>query len=139
MAETLKITITNPSNYSEVVDSIADVFKIGITLENALEDGFQLQDILVAVQLEPVVREVINDFPVFVEQFKSLNSTTALQAVQEAKLKVTDQFGELGKVSGYIFDFLFQTAATYGFIEGTILQGITQLNAWKGLFSKEQA
>lgn len=138
MAE-LKITITPNAAFDEIVDSIVDVFQIGITLENALEDGFQLTDLLAAVGLEPVVREVINDAPVFLEQFKQLNPETAITAVIEARTKTEQKFGPLGKVSGMIFDFLFNTASTYGFLQSTITQGMVQLNNWKALFAKAQA
>jgi hypothetical protein len=66
-----KIIFDAEASFDEVTDSIADVFGIGIVIEKTLADGFQLTDILAAIQLEPKVREVINDFPVFIEQFKN--------------------------------------------------------------------
>lgn len=128
------IKISENADSSEVVDSVADVFQIGLTIENTLEDGFQLTDILAAVQLEPTVREVANDFPVFLAQFRQLNGSSAIAAVEEAKARTVAQFGDLGKIGNFIYDFLQETAYTYQFIEGSIVQGSERLNAWKQLF-----
>lgn len=135
MAE-LKIIIQNTSNYDEVVDSIADVFKIGIVVYNALEDGFQLQDILAAVTLEPTVREVVNDLPVFVEQLTNLTPTTAVAAISEARERIGREFPDAGKVVDTIFNILNEIALTYGFIETTARTGIERYNAIRSLIGQ---
>lgn len=133
------ILIAEDASYDEIVDSIADVFGIGITIENALKDGFQLSDLLTAVSLEPTVREVINDFPVFLAQFRALNGTTAIQAVEQAKTRTIAAYGALGKVSAFIYGFLQETSYTYKFIQDSIIDGSERLNAWKGLFDTVNA
>ena len=134
MAKEFNILIAEDADYSEIVDTIADVFGVGITIENALSDGFQLTDILTAVQLEPTVREVVNDFPVFIDQFTKLSGTTAMAAVSEAKMRTEAQYGgDLGKIGNFIYGVLTELASTYGFIENTVLQGMEKLNAWKKL------
>ena len=135
MANEFKITFSASADVSEITDSIADLFHIGITIERTLSDGFQLEDILKAIQLEPRIKEVINDFPVFVEQFQQLSGPTALQAVQAAKERTIAEFGSLGKIGGFAYGLLIQTAHTFNFIQSTVVQGIAELNQWKDLFA----
>jgi len=134
----LNILIPNNASTDEVTDTIADVFKIGLTVENALEDGFQLTDVLAAIQLEPIVREVINDFPVFLDQFRQLSGGTAIAALHAARDRTESEFGDLGRIGTFIYDFLAETAATFSFIEGTVVAGIKQLESWKALFATLQ-
>jgi hypothetical protein len=129
-----KIIFDAEASFDEVTDSIADVFGIGIVIEKTLADGFQLTDILAAIQLEPKVREVINDFPVFIEQFKTLNGATALQAVEAAKARTLSEFGNLGKIGGFVYGLLIQGATTFNFVQNVVVSGIAELNNWKALF-----
>lgn len=121
--------------YGEVVDSLADVFRVGLTLEGALKDGFQLTDILALLPLEPVVREVINDAPEFLRQFVALTPETAVKAVNEARARViAENAGKpIGKVGNAIFDFLLEIALTYGFVKVTATEGVARFEAWKAL------
>lgn len=132
--KTLSIVIRENAPYNEIVDSIADAFQAGIVVGNALSDGFQFNDILVAAGQEPTVREIINDVPVFLTQFRALTPETAVKAAKEAKARTEAQFGELGKVPNGIYDFLIETAETYGFIKETIEAGAERLEAWQTLF-----
>lgn len=129
-----KIAFDASASFDEVTDSIADVFGIGIVIEKTLADGFQLTDILAAIQLEPKVREVINDFPVFISQFKTLNGATALQAVEAAKARTLSEFGSLGKIGGFVYGLLIQGATTFNFVQNVVVSGIAELNNWKALF-----
>jgi hypothetical protein len=134
MSKEFKITFAANASTDEIVDSIADVFGIAYIIENALSDGFQLTDILTAIQLEPKVKEVINDFPVFIAQFQTLSGSTALQAVEAAKARSIGEFGDLGKIGGFAYGLLIQAATTFNFVESTVVAGIGQLNQWKALF-----
>ena len=133
----MKYNLVIPANASteEVTDTVADLFKIGITIENALKDGFQLTDVLAAIQLEPVVREVINDLPTFFEQFRALNGATAIAALKAARDRTESEFGSMGRIGTFIYDLLGRTAGTFAFIEGVVMEGISQLDAWKTLFA----
>lgn len=123
------------ASHDEVVDTIADLFKIGITVENALDDGFQLSDVLTAIQLEPVVKEVVNDFPVFLAEFRKLSGSTAIMAVQLAKERTENEFGDIGRIGRFAYGFLNETAQTFSFMESTVVEGYKQLTAWKNLFA----
>lgn len=118
----------------EVTDSIADVFGIAYVIEDKLSDGFQLEDVLAAIQLQPKVMEVINDFPVFIDQFKQLRGSTALTAVRAAKERSIAEYGDLGRIGEFIYNLLIQMALTFSFIENTVVSGIEQLDQWKALF-----
>lgn len=126
-----KIVFGSNASTDEITDSIADVFHVAITVEKTLKDGFQLTDILAAVQLEPVVREVINDFPVFIDQFKGLDGATALMAVNAAKDRTIAQHGELGKVGTFAYEVLEEAALTATYIQGTIVGGMQRIDSWK--------
>ena len=134
-----KIVFSANASTEEISDSIADVFGIAYTIENALSDGFQLTDILTAIQLEPKVKEVINDFPVFLAEFKQLNGVSALMAVETAKARSLSEHGELGKIGAFVYGLLTQTATTFNFIEATVVSGINQLEQWKTLFASVKA
>ena len=138
MEKTFNIIIKEDASFDEVTDTIADVFGAGIVINNALEDGFQLQDILAVIQVEPTIREVINDFPVFISQFQTLNGSTAITAVQAAKARTVAQFGDLGKVGTFIYDALIKIAGTFGFIEQTVVNGMIELEGWKSLLATIQ-
>jgi len=129
------IKFSADASVEEITDSIADVFGVAYKIEKQLADGFQLTDLLVALQVEPTIREVVNDFPVFVAEFQQLSGATALQAVEGAKQRSLAEFGDLGKVGTFIYDFLIRSARTFNFIESTVVQGIGELNQWKALFA----
>ena len=129
-----KIVFRADGPIDEVVDSIADLFRIGITLEKTLEEGFQFVDVVALLPLEPVAREVINDVPVFLEQFRALNPRTAVEAVGLAKTRVQAEFpNDFGKIPTAIFGFLTETALTYGFVKTTVDEGTARFNAWQVL------
>lgn len=130
-----QIIFSANASVEEITDSIADVFSVAYKIEKQLADGFQLTDLLVALQVESTIREVVNDFPIFVQEFQQLSGSTALQAVEGAKARSVAEFGNLGKVGTFIYDFLIQSARTFNFIEATVVQGIGQLNQWKALFA----
>lgn len=129
-----KITFGANAAFDEVADSIADVFRVGMKVEDALADGFQFEDVLVGLQVQPDVREVLNDFPVFYAQFRQLNGETAIQAVEQAKAATLAEFGDLGRIGGFIYGFLTETAYTFDFIEESVQKGAARLDAWKNLF-----
>lgn len=133
MEKKLSIVIRENADYSEVVDSIADGFQAAIIVGQSLADGFQLNDILVAVGQEPTIREIINDVPVFLAQFKELTPETALNAVVEARRRTEAQFGQLAGFPALVYDFLAETAKTYGFIKTTIEIGAERLEGWKSI------
>lgn len=128
-----KIIIGNPQDFAEVVDSIADLFEAGIAVAEKLEDGFQVEDLLVIIQQYDNIKEVINDFPTFLDQFTHLTGENAVQAVLQARQRVIQNTGELGKISEFIFALLLNLASAYKFAEATYLGALEQLNAWKAL------
>ncbi|MGV6816127.1 MAG: hypothetical protein ACWA44_02520 [Thiotrichales bacterium] len=136
MEKTFSIIIPQNAGSEEITDTIYDVFKVAITVSDALADGFQLDDILKAIQLEPTVKEVINDFPVFLSQFVALDGATAMLAVEEAKARTIAEFGELGKVAQFAYDLLMQIARTYNFLQVSVVNGVEELNSWKSLLGQ---
>lgn len=141
MSKAFNIIIKPNASTDEITDSVADAFGVVYKVESALSDGFQVGDVLVAIQQEPTVKEVINDFPIFLSQFKELNGLTALQAVEAAKARSVSEHGDLGRIGGFFYNLLIRMAKTFNFIEGTVIAGMDELQQWKTLFGsvkKEQ-
>jgi len=131
----LNIIIPANAEYGEVVDSIGDAVEAGIIIEETLEDGFQFQDLLAALQVQPKVNEIINDVPVFLEQFVQLNADTAKAAVVEARNRILAQGKPMGKVTNFIIKFLYVAANNYGFALQTYQNGQTQYLLWQSLIN----
>lgn len=133
-----ELTIVFPANptYDEVVDTIADVFEVGIVIDEALGDGFQpLQDIIKIASQENKIREVINDIPVFLEQFTKLDGPTAVKATLEVRDRVLRQQPQLGKVTKFILGALFLLAKGFTTIETVARDYVYQREGWGALFS----
>ena len=111
----LQIVFKSGATYAEIVDSVADVLTAGIIIEQELKDGFQFQDLLAALQVQPIVTEVVNDAPVFVEQFLALKPETATAAILEAKARLENEGKRLGKVTNFILKGLYSLATSYAF------------------------
>jgi len=123
------------SSYEEVVDSLADVFEIGRIVEDALSDGFQpLSDILKIATQESKVREVIDDIPIFIQQFLSLTPETAVRATLEVRDRLVKE-KPLGKVTNAILGALFLLANGYGTLERSVTDYYFQRDGWKALIA----
>lgn len=133
------LIISPNADVAQIADTIADAFSVGITIGNALEDGFQWSDLLQIASQEPVIREVVNDVPAFLAAFKNLDEATAIEAVELAKQKTLIQFGgDFGRVPSLIYDYLLETARTYGFVRQTVENGGAILERWKVLTKKAE-
>jgi len=131
-----QILISPNAAHEEVVDSIADVFDVAIVIGEALGDGFQwLPDIIAIASKEKEIREVINDFPIFLDQFLQLTPETALSAVGEARIKTEAKHGELPKAATFAFGILFNLASSYSYTLHTVEGGKQQVENWKNLFA----
>lgn len=124
------------SSYAEVKDSIIDAFRAGRIMEETLKDGFQfrMDEILKLLQTEPLLREIVNDWPVFLSEFLKLNAQTAQLAVLEAK-RVLEAEKPLGKAGSFIFGVLYNLASSYGFITTTASGFQIQKAQWEVLFA----
>jgi hypothetical protein len=127
------IRIPETAGYDEVTDSIADLFEAGIAIGEAVGDGLQVTDALVAIQEYPNLKEVVDDFPVFLGQFTKLTPVTAMEALTAARDRVEAKTGPLEKIPAFIFGILFNLARGYGFAMNTYLGAKLQLEDWKAL------
>lgn len=141
-----KILFRDNAENAEVVDSIADAFGVVFEVEKSLKDGWQLTDLLTYIKQEPTVREVINDFPVFLEQFLKLTPETATNAVQGAYTRSKAQYGAIGKYGEKFYTILLELANTYSFgilvtkaAKQQLEVGKQQLERWKAIFAPAQA
>lgn len=121
----LNIKLRQNAPYDEVVDTVADVLQAGVLIENELQDGFQAKDIFAAMQIQPVVQEIINDAPIFLEQFMALKGGTAKKAVLEASQRV----GEKGVIVTWITSGLYALASSYSYA----MNGKKQVEMWQSL------
>lgn len=133
MEKSINIIIPANASYDEVEDTIADVLTAGIIIESQLKDGFQYQDLLAVLQLNPIASEVYRDAPAFFEQFTKLNPETALAAVIGAKNRLLSQGKQLGKVTQFILNFLFVGANNYSFAIRSYQEGQRQYLLWQTL------
>jgi hypothetical protein len=129
----LKAQLRADAPYSEVVDSIADVFEAGRAIANALSDGFQINDILTLLQTEDEFRDVVASFPTFLNEFVKLTPNTAQKAVNEAKARVIQNTGDLDRISQFIFDILNNLSGGYAFVAEVYEKALEQIENWKGL------
>lgn len=107
------------SNFDEVIDTLVDVFGIGLTLEKELGDGFQWADAFALFKTQPLINEVINDFDVFLQQFIQLDGTRAIAAVEQARKQLLSQGYTFGKASNVILNGLYLVARTFSRAERT--------------------
>lgn len=124
------------SSYAEVKDSMIDAFRAGRIIEETLKDGFQLRvdEILKLLQTEPLLREIVNDWPVFLSEFLKLTPQTARLAVLEAK-RVLEAEKPLGRIGSWIFGLLYNLATSYGFVTTTATEFQIQKAQWDTLFA----
>ena len=131
----INILIKANANNEEIADSIADGFSAVYEVVKSQKDGFQFADILTFVGQQPTIQEVINDFPVFVEQFLALNPETALDAALKARARSEARYGELGKYGEGFYNILEMAARSYGFGLNTYEAGKDVLEGWKAIFA----
>ncbi|MEM6398400.1 MAG: hypothetical protein AAF741_18770 [Bacteroidota bacterium] len=101
------------SQYDEVADSLGDGFEIIIDGESALDDGFQYTDLFTLIQAQPKLQEIVNDAPVFYQQFSQLTPETAQTALLEVGNRILAQGKQFGKVSRFLINFLWSAATGY--------------------------
>lgn len=131
--KTYSIIFPAEAEYGEVVDSVADLLEAGIILEEELGDGFQWQDIFAALQVQPKIQEVVNDFPVFMEQFVKLNGETGKASVIAARNRILSQGKKFGKVTTVLIRGLYVLAENYSFVLESYEKGQKQHLLWQTL------
>jgi len=133
----INILIKANASNEEIADSISDAYGVVYEVVKSQKDGFQFADILTFVGQQPTIQEVINDFPVFAEQFLALNPDTALDATLKARVRSVARYGELGKYGEGFYNILEMAARSYGFGLNTYEEGKNVLEGWKAIFSTE--
>ena len=121
--------------YDEVEDTIGDVIEAAMLVEDKLEDGFQPIDLFALLQTEKIAREVVNDAPVFWEQFQNLDGTEAQSAIKGVVQRVYKSGRTLGKISRQIVNFLYVNAKNYEFASDVFVSAQTQLAMNRQLYS----
>lgn len=137
MQEKLNIVFSaEQADFSEVTDSIYDLLKVGSKIEAQLKDGFQFTDLIALLNVQGDINEIINDVPVFLEQFMQLEGNTAIQAIDKAAELLASQGLADGVVVRFILAALQQMAQSYAFAERTYIDAQVQINSWKALIGK---
>ena len=112
------IPIRPDAPFDEVADSAGDVLGVIQDAENALEDGLDSGDAVVALLQVDVVREIVSDAPEAFGQLKQVNDSTARQAVLEAGTRIATNGKPVGPITRFAINSLW--SATTGF--GSTLQ-----------------
>ena len=102
------------SDYAEIADSVGDALIVIQNHENALQDGLQPADILVALGSEKDVREIINDSPQALAELKKLSAATSRDAMLLAGKRVLDGGRRVGPVTRAIVNYIWGTVTGYG-------------------------
>lgn len=116
---------------TELVDTLADAGQVLTIIARALEDGFDLSDIFQLLTLEPIVQEIINDFPTALQAFNNLDPTAAKEMVIELKKELISRIGLLDKVVNIVLNAMYAGASTYDFVLATLTMGKKQFDLIK--------
>ncbi len=122
------------ASYQEVKDSLIDAFRAARIVDGALKDGFQYSDLFAILGTEPIIKEIVNDAPEFLKQFKQLNGKTAKSALLEAKA-VIEAEAPLGKAERFIFGFLYNVSTSFDFVQTTLMGYRIEKTQWDILFA----
>lgn len=120
----------------EVTDTIYDVLRAGVLIEEILEDGFSLMDIIDAVKLQPIVNEIINDVPQFIDEIVAIDGDTVKQSVMYALRKLEDKT-DVGKVTMTIVNILYALSSSYDFSRHVYNRARIQHSLWKSIIAGE--
>jgi len=133
--KTFQIVFGDDVERDEIVDSIADLLEIAVIVERELGDGVQLTDFLAALKLQPIVKEIVDDVPKFVDQLKRLDPALAQECALDAYERIRMEYGTVGKVAKTIINSIYITAGIYSFAYNTYLDAYTQFKAITELFA----
>jgi len=126
----------NESSQSEVTDSIRDLLTFITIFESVFIGGFSINKLISKLweiaASAPIINEVINDFPVFWKEFKSLSPEDAIRSVNDAK-KLLEEDNKLGKVATGVIILLGRLASSYRFIKITHDGASAEYEAWSNL------
>lgn len=119
----------------EFVDSLDDLFQAADIIEDTLEDGWQVMDLLESVKVQPFATEIVNDLPVFLQTVAALEPQRVELGVLKARERAVKRRGQLGKVTTFIGRFLLTGAGSYQYAISTYKGGEKQYLAWTALLS----
>jgi hypothetical protein len=138
MKDSLSIKFRADADYSEVKDSVKDVLIAGLITEEALSDGWQWMDLLEVPKVEERISEVIEDAPIFVEQFLKLKGKVSVQAITEAANELIAEGYTFGVVTRWIINGLYVLATTYQSAEEVYLKGKTQYEMFQAFIKGDE-
>ena len=89
--------LSRVADRSEVIDTGADTYQVLFIIIAALQDGFDLTDIIVAIGQESAIREIINDAPIF---WQGLMDHKVLESEELVIDLLAEVEGRVGEVKG---------------------------------------
>lgn len=107
-----KAAAVDPADYSELVDSGADIIQVVQIGEQLFADGFQWQDLFGAIQAQPIINELIKDISVAIRAVGNALPAQTIQAAIDIN-KEAQRRGAIGKVSGFIIGVFYTLSAGY--------------------------
>jgi hypothetical protein len=121
----------NPTE-TETADTIFDASAIIGESEKVLGDGAQIGDILALLNIQPIGREIYEDFHIFWREYISLPSQVRRDAVKVAKERFLEKY-QPGRVSIIYFNALWCATGTHEVGE----MAISNFNEWKSINSEK--
>lgn len=103
----------NNADTSEVVDTILDVLQAASVIEEQLQDGYQLSDFWAAFELNPIGKEISQDFGEFTRQLKLLPTQNTALIAQAIGQGITQRKIELYKYTGIAANFIYWVGLAY--------------------------
>ena len=129
----LVIKLQNVDSFAEVEDTIYDVFRAGYIVEDALEDGWQLTDLFKVLKVEPIVEEIVDDIPVFLQQFSKINPDVALEIIEKVEDRILQEITP-GKIVTFVGNLLKEIAITAKFAFDTKAIAEQRIATFRAMF-----
>ena len=124
------IASPNPTE-TETADTVYDGAAVIGEGEKVLSDGAQVGDILALLNIQPIGRELYEDFPKFWNEYLSLTPEVRKQSLIIAKERFLEKY-QPGKVSTIYFNALWCATGTHEVGH----MAINNFNDWKSINSE---
>lgn len=126
--------ISVEDDYDTMKASFKKGLKSIITVETALGDGWQINDLLVVPGVADKIRQIISDGQLFVNEFLKINGRIAVKTITEAASELVQEGETFGPVSLPVMNGLYALATTYQKAEDAFYEGKEQWEMFQDLF-----
>jgi hypothetical protein len=112
----------------EIVDTAGDTYQIGYVIVRALQDGFQLTDIITFIGQQEGFTEIVNDFPIFWEALQKHKIENSEELIQKIVANIRGRLIEIKGVGVTILNGLWYAASSAEFIADVLAKAKLQID-----------